>query len=203
MTKHHLFTHNKGLNYWRLKASLAPSISFFHNVSADAIAVTKTQTYGIGIGNIYFDEVRCLGNESNITECRHAGEGIHNCEHLEDAAVLCRRKQNNYIYTSAFCTTRLSQLTHSNTCLHLTANAPPKVCEDGQIRLIGGRTATRADGRVEICFNDRWGTVCDDNFGVQEAAVVCRQQGFPAEGLYYTDSELFYAPVILLDVTYN
>ena len=54
----------------------------------------RTQAYGIGIGNIYFDEVDCRGNENNITECRHAGEGMHNCGHLEDAAVLCRRKQN-------------------------------------------------------------------------------------------------------------
>lgn len=56
----------------------------------DAVAVTRTQAYGVGIGRIYFDEVNCIGDESNITECRHAGQGIHNCEHLEDAAVLCR-----------------------------------------------------------------------------------------------------------------
>jgi hypothetical protein len=75
----------------------------------------------------------------------------------------------------------------TQSCLWSTANAPPKVCQDGQVRLMGGKTANRADGRVEICFNDRWGTVCDDNFGVEEAAVVCRQQGFPAEGLHYTE----------------
>ena len=67
-------------------------IILFQLFSTDAVAVTKTQAYGIGIGNIYFDEVSCLGTESDITECRHAGVGRHDCAHLEDAAVLCRRK---------------------------------------------------------------------------------------------------------------
>lgn len=55
------------------------------------------------------------------------------------------------------------------------------MCQDGEIRLRDGRTS--ADGRVEICFNERWGTVCDDQFGREEAAVVCRQQGYSPEGL--------------------
>ena len=69
--------------------------------------MTKTQTYGIGIGDIYFDEVGCFGNESNITECRHPGVGIHNCEHLEDAAVLCKRN-----YTVEHNNTHLVGLLH-------------------------------------------------------------------------------------------
>ena len=45
-------------------------------------------------------------------------------------------------------------------------------CTQGAIRLQGG-TATR--GRVEICNNNIWGTVCDDGWGVADARVVCRQ----------------------------
>ena len=33
----------------------------------------------------------------------------------------------------------------------------------------------RLEGRVEICFNSAWGTVCDNGFGEDEAEVVCRQ----------------------------
>ena len=60
----------------------------------DAVAVTRTQAYGVGIGRIYFDEVKCVGNESRLTECRH--NPIHNCGHSEDAAVLCKRTCSNY-----------------------------------------------------------------------------------------------------------
>ena len=46
-------------------------------------------------------------------------------------------------------------------------------CHDGQIRLVGGTTAS--EGRVEICFNETWGTVCDDGWDDLDATVVCRK----------------------------
>ena len=53
-------------------------------------------------------------------------------------------------------------------------------CSDGDIRLVNGRL--NSEGRVEICFNGRWGTICDDLWGPEEARVVCRQQGFIPDG---------------------
>ena len=49
-------------------------------------------------------------------------------------------------------------------------------CETGDIRLRGG--TTRYEGRVEICIDRVWGTVCDDFWGTVDAAVACRQLGY-------------------------
>ena len=39
------------------------------------------------------------------------------------------------------------------------------------------------EGRVEICKDNAWGTVCDNNFGTEEANVACRQLGYLGTGI--------------------
>ncbi len=53
---------------------------------------------------------------------------------------------------------------------------PPIACTQFDVRLTGGRTNNT--GRLEVCFNNLWGTVCDDQFGAPDARVACRQLGF-------------------------
>ena len=45
------------------------------------------------------------------------------------------------------------------------------------IRLVGGVNSN--EGRVEVYHDHKWGTVCNGNWGVEEATVVCRQLGRP------------------------
>ena len=49
-------------------------------------------------------------------------------------------------------------------------------CTQGAIRLVGG--ANEMEGRVEVCNNNMWGTICDYGWDINDARVACWQSGF-------------------------
>lgn len=53
-------------------------------------------------------------------------------------------------------------------------------CADGDVRLVDGTNAL--EGRLEVCFNNAWGTVCDNRFDSDDAQVICNQLSIPFEG---------------------
>ena len=54
------------------------------------------------------------------------------------------------------------------------------MCTTGDLRLVGG--SDQYQGRVEICINNVWGTVCDDSWSNTDATVVCAQLGYDTTG---------------------
>ena len=64
----------------------------------------------------------------------------------------------------------------------LKANSFIVPCEIGSIRLVYDLSNWR--GRVEVCLNNTWGTICGSTeWSNNEASVACRQLGFSPFGL--------------------
>ena len=69
-------------------------------------------------------------------------------------------------------------------CSHIEdagINCMGTTCTHGSIRLQGG---TPMQGRVEVCYNNVWGTVCDHFWEDAEARVACFQLGLPSTSTY-------------------
>ncbi|XP_036445352.1 putative DMBT1-like protein [Colossoma macropomum] len=100
-----------------------------------AVSAPQSVHFGQGSDPILLDRVGCSGNERSLFNCSHNGFYKHNCDHGEDAGVICSGQN--------------------------------------EIRLVN--PTSRCCGRLEIKNNSRWGTVCDNNWDMKDAEVVCRQ----------------------------
>ena len=103
----------------------------------------------------WITRVECSGNETSLLSCNHEGYNIDMCSHDEDASVICTGRYEG-------------------------GEGGP-ICESGQVRVVDGSVAN--EGRVEVCFNNYWGTVCTDSWDDIDASVVCRQLGYEGEGV--------------------
>ena len=56
-------------------------------------------------------------------------------------------------------------------------------CTEYSVQLVGGNSYL--EGRVEVCVNGLWGTVCNNNWDFYDAIVVCRELGHSTVGKYH------------------
>ena len=64
----------------------------------------------------------------------------------------------------------------------IASNIISSDCEHGELRLSNHLYPT--EGRVEVCINRVWGTVCDNSWSTDDANVVCNQLGYYPSGIY-------------------
>ncbi|NXT01313.1 DMBT1 protein, partial [Jacana jacana] len=131
-----------------------------------ALAAPPGAWFGEGSGPIWLNGLRCRGTEERLVLCRHRGWRPHVCSHEEDASAVC----SGTVYTDRACRDTVGCDAFSGTvCTGMVCTGTPTV------RLVGA--AGRCAGRLEIFHAGHWGTVCDDLWGLPDAAVVCRQLG--------------------------
>ena len=55
-------------------------------------------------------------------------------------------------------------------------------CANGEVALVGGLRPH--EGRVQVCMNEVWGTVCNDYWNSYNTIVFCKQLGLTTTGIY-------------------
>ncbi|XP_041475667.1 deleted in malignant brain tumors 1 protein-like [Lytechinus variegatus] len=147
-----------------------------------ALAAPGRATFGAGNGEILLDDVECKGMEDTLAGCFHRGLGVNNCNHDSDAGVVCFTRGNyfNSVKTGASIHFKIvafvkhkGKLSLSRiTCIVFTLGHSSPI----HVRLVGGEND--AEGTVNVMHNGSWGTVCDFNWDLRDASVVCRMLGF-------------------------
>ena len=110
--------------------------------------------------------VVCRGDESSLSECMFDGpEGDETCEHEDDIIIICKGEGFSLSFMSLIV-------------------MPPSAreCNETDVRLVNGTAPT--NGRVEICLDGLWGSVCDDRWDSRDAEVVCRQLQFNGRKIF-------------------
>ena len=52
---------------------------------------------------------------------------------------------------------------------------------------LAGSSSSSTRGRVELCHNNQWGTICDEGWDNSNAEVICKQLKYSSYGKFYQD----------------
>ncbi len=74
-------------------------------------------------------------------------------------------------------TVNCGMYTQINNCISIIYTIRAVDCTDGAMRLVGGSTVS--EGRLEICHNGQWGTICNQGWTDRRAAQVRSRLGLP------------------------
>ena len=119
---------------------------------------------------------QCTGSEENLLSCPRYSINSATCSHGSDVGVQCPGLDDDNYYNN------YNHIIHN---ISLTPYSYSEIvnvsCATGSVRLADGH-----HGRVEICYQEQWGTVCDDGWSSTDARVVCNQLGYSPFGITYS-----------------
>uniref|UniRef100_A0A672MA30 Si:ch211-161n3.3 n=1 Tax=Sinocyclocheilus grahami TaxID=75366 RepID=A0A672MA30_SINGR len=101
----------------------------------------------------WLDYFKCRRHDSTLWQCPSSPWGQNNCNNKDEVAKITCSKEENQDWSVV------------NVC----------ILDHVPLRLSGGEG--RCSGRLEVYHNAVWGSVCDDQWDISDAQVVCRQLG--------------------------
>lgn len=99
------------------------------------------------------NSVTCSGTETELVQCSHGLWGVTSC--------------SSYWYWDYY-------YSYSNNLASVICTNDP--INPDPVRLAGGPDHTQ--GRVEISYDEQWGTVCGNSWTIKDANVLCRSLGY-------------------------
>ncbi|XP_036431295.1 LOW QUALITY PROTEIN: deleted in malignant brain tumors 1 protein-like [Colossoma macropomum] len=109
----------------------------------------------------WLDDLKCRKHDSTLWQCPSSPWGQNKCDNSNEVArIICSEEDSRVLRSHLKC----SSSSHHKRC----SNHLP-------LRLRGGKKS--CSGRLEVYYNKTWGSICDDQWDISDAQVVCRQLG--------------------------
>ena len=123
----------------------------------------------MGSGPILLSHLYCAGTEASLLDCnRYNTYNTLGCTHRDDAGVVCE----GIFYVTIIIMYAIAILSNNS------KNTVP--CNDRDVRLVVSQYP--GIGRIEVCANSSWGTICTNTWDDLDATVACRESGYSPYG---------------------